>query len=143
MEHNDLSSATIGTSSSNHPRSWTPAGQQQLWNWRQQKSGRGSLIIRPARTRSRGRDPSQCAGLETDLMRTWQRLESVQENIQKQYLHVTSMHFERWLKQQGFFFPSSSLIFPRRGLLKEPGTTLKADKGPPDGRDAVIRNLGG
>lgn len=39
-----------------------------------------------------------------------------------------------------FFFPS--LIFPRRGLLKEPGTTLKADKGPPDGRDAVIRNFG-
>lgn len=40
----------------------------------------------------------------------------------------------------GFFF--SSIIFPRRGLLKEPGTTLKTDKGPPDGSDAVIGNFG-
>lgn len=41
-----------------------------------------------------------------------------------------------------WFFFFSSIIFPRRGLLKEPGTTLKTDKGPPDGRDAVIRNSG-
>lgn len=73
--------------------SWNLLGRRQRFR-----------LIRETRISMYGWDPSQCVGVKADLICTLQRLAPIQVNIQKQYLDVTSLHFERCIKQQAFFF---------------------------------------